>query len=122
MWTFKMKIAIIGSRTFNDYDLLRRSLDEFILEANADISLIVSGGAKGADSLGAEYAKENNIETLIFLPDWKKYGKGAGFVRNQLIIDNADFVIAFWDGESKGTLSSINIAKKQKKVCKIVKI
>lgn len=115
-----MKIAIIGSRTFNNYELLRQSLDEFSFEANADISLIVSGGAKGADSLGERYAQENDIETLIFLPDWKKHGKGAGFVRNQLIIDNSDFVIAFWDGKSKGTLSSINIAKKQKKGIRIV--
>lgn len=66
-----MKIAIIGSRTFNDYELLRQSLDEFSFEANVDISLIVSGGANGADSLGERYAHENNIETLIFLPDWK---------------------------------------------------
>lgn len=118
--THKMKIAIIGSRTFNNYELLRQSLDEFSFEANVNISLIVSGGAKGADILGERYAQENNIETMIFLPDWEKHGKSAGFIRNQFIINNADFAIAFWDGESKGTLSSINIAKKQKKGVRVV--
>jgi hypothetical protein len=51
----------------------------------------------------------------VFKPDWNKYGKSAGFVRNKLIIENADIVFAFWDGESKGTLISINIAKELNK-------
>lgn len=112
-----MKIAIIGSRTFNDYELLRQSLDEFSFEANVDISLIVSGGANGANSLGERYAHENNIETLIFLPDWKKHGKGAGFIRNQLIIDNADFVIAFWDGKVCWDFVKYKYNKETKKRC-----
>ena len=114
-----MKLAVVGSRTFNDYDLLKSKLDA--IHQRKPITLIVSGGAKGTDSLSEKWAKENNVETLIFIPDWEKYGKKAGFLRNEDIIKNADAVVACWDGVSKGTLSSINLAKKQGKSCLIVK-
>jgi hypothetical protein len=105
-----MKVAIVGSRSFNDYDLLKQTLDSI-----KDISLVISGCAKGADNLGELYAKERGIPTLLFRPDWKKYGKAAGFIRNKEIISNADFVIAFYDGASKGTANSISLANKQGK-------
>lgn len=110
-----MTYAIIGSRDFNDYDLLVNILSNF------QITKIVSGGARGADSLARRYANENNIELQEFLPDWNKYGKKAGFIRNKDIVINADYVIAFWDCLSKGTLSSINIAKQNNIKIKIVK-
>ena len=110
-----MKVAVVGSRTFYDYELLKKTLDEI-----TDIETIVSGGAQGADRLGERYAEDNKLKTLIFLPEWKKYGKRAGFIRNEDIVKNADKVVAFWDGESKGTLSSINIAKKLDKEILIV--
>ena len=50
------------------------------------------------------------INRIIFLPDWDKYGKSAGFIRNKLIINEADMVVAFWDGKSKGTKNSIDLA------------
>ena len=105
-----MKVAIIGSRSFKDYDLLKKTLDGI-----AEISLIISGCAVGADTLGELYAKEKGIPTLLFRPDWEKYGKAAGFIRNKEIISNADFVIAFWDTKSKGTAHSISLANKQGK-------
>jgi hypothetical protein len=80
-----------------------------------DISVIVSGGANGADSLGEKYANENKIEKDIYYPDWAKHGKAAGFIRNKLIIENADMVIAFWDQKSRGTRNSIGIAHELKK-------
>lgn len=108
-----VNIAIVGSRNFYDYDILV----EFIKE-NIDINiikLVISGGAVGADSLAERFAYNFNIEKKIFKPDWQKYGKRAGFLRNKTIIENADIVFAFWDGESRGTLSSINLAKEQDK-------
>lgn len=105
-----MRIAIIGSRGFNDYDKLEKTLNEY-LDKEDKVSMIVSGGARGADSLGERWAKENGIETLIFLPDWNKHGKSAGYIRNKDIIENSDLVIAFWDGVSKGTKHSIDIAR-----------
>ncbi|KMQ50663.1 Uncharacterized protein CHISP_2346 [Chitinispirillum alkaliphilum] len=90
------RIAVIGSRGF-DYSLLKETLDK------EEIVKIVSGGAKGADSLAAQYARENNIELQEFLPDYKKHGRGAPLVRNKLIVDASNMVIAFWDGKSRGT-------------------
>lgn len=82
---------------------------------------IVSGGAIGADKLAEKYANENKYEKIIFKPDWKRYGNGAGAVRNREIINEADIVIAFWDGESKGTKNSIDIAQKYNKKIIVVK-
>ena len=110
-----MKISVVGSRAFDDYKLLRETLDEY------DIDLIVSGGATGADSLAERYAKEENINTMIFKPDWKTHGKAAGFIRNRDIVVNGNLVVAFWDGVSKGTLSSINIARKMNIETKIIR-
>ena len=109
-----MKLAVIGSRGFFDYPLLLERVTEIMPK------LIVSGGAKGADLLAEKAAKALNIPTLIFLPDWNLHGRKAGFIRNEDIIKNADVVLAFWDGESKGTKNSIDIAKKLKKKCFVV--
>jgi hypothetical protein len=108
-----MKIAVVGSRTFNDYALLKQWLDK--LHAIEPINLIISGGARGADSLSEQWALE------IFKPDWNKFGKRAGFLRNVDIVTAAEGVIAFWDGTSRGTQHSINLAKEQGKPIKIIK-
>ena len=101
-----MRAAIIGSRNFEDMSLLEKTMSDY-----ADsISEVVSGGARGADSLGAAWAKSRGIPTNIFLPEWDKYGRGAGFVRNKLIVENSDIIFAFWDGISKGTKSSMDMA------------
>jgi len=111
-----MNAAVVGSRNFQDYELVKQILGEY------EISVVVSGGAKGADSLGGKYANEHQIPTLIFKPDWKRLGRGAGPARNKTIVENADFIIAFWDGDSKGTKSAINFAKKLNKPLRIVMI
>jgi len=106
-----MKVSIIGSRGFNNYELLKKTLDP----VKDKITLIVSGGAKGADSLGEQYAKENGIPTQIFIPDWEKQGRSAGYIRNRDIVSNSDVIIAFWDGSSKGTQHSFKLAKELNK-------
>lgn len=106
-----MIVGIVGSRNFKDYDLLVEKLKQFEF-LNGKITKIVSGGAVGADQLGVKWAKSKNIPYLEFLPDWKKYGKSAGFVRNCDIVKNSDYIIAFWDGFSKGTKNSLELAKK----------
>lgn len=118
-----MKLAIIGIRyidaankiVFDDSALVEKTIEDFFTYApNIQLTAIVSGGAIGADSLGEQYADNNLIPKLIFKPDWEKHGKSAGFIRNQDIIEAADFVLAFWDkgGTSKGTGNSLSIAKK----------
>ena len=111
-----MNVAIIGSRGFNNKKLLEKVLDP----VKDKITLIISGGAQGADSLGERYAYENVIKTKIFLPDWDTHGKSAGFIRNKEIVEASDVVIAFWDGESKGTQHSFKLAKKLNKRIKII--
>ena len=103
-----MKLSVVGSRTFNDYQILKNKLDE--INKKTKITLIISGSAKGADSLAEKWANENNIETKIYHPDWETYGKKAGIIRNKDIILNSDRMICFWDNTSKGTLHSINLA------------
>jgi hypothetical protein len=104
-----MKLAVVGSRDFSDYELLKSKLD--IIHKTQIITLIISGGAQGADSLAEKWAKENNVKTSIFYPDWNQFGKSAGYKRNVEIVKNADAVIAFWDGTSKGTKITIDLAK-----------
>ena len=120
-----MRIAVIGSRTFTDYDLLKHTLDQI-----DDKDLIISGGARGADSLAREYALENNITYCEFQADWsdlshpearvktnrygQKYDANAGFRRNIFIVDQADLVVAFHNG-SPGTAHSLRIAKQMGK-------
>ena len=112
-----MKLAIIGSRTFNNYMLLKETLEQY----KPKITLVISGAAKGADSLGEKWALENQIQTLIFPAKWDEYGKKAGFIRNEDIIKNCDGCIAFWDGVSKGTQHSISLCEKYNKPIKIIK-
>ena len=114
-----MKLAVVGSRNFNNYDILKSKLDQ--IHKIVPVTLIISGGAKGADTLSERWAAENKIETKIFYPDWDKYGKKAGYLRNDDIIFNCDVAVAFWDGKSKGTLSSINLAKMHNKFYIITK-
>ncbi len=117
-----MKIAVVGSREFKDIKFARRVImKEFLFaipctdDKNQEEPIIVSGGARGIDSLAEIEAKNLKIKTIIFKPDWDRYGKKAGFLRNILIINEADKVIAFWDGASKGTKHSIDLAIKQDK-------
>lgn len=108
-----IKLGVVGGRNFRDYVLLKRVLDR--LKNRTNISTIVSGGAKGADSLGKRWAQENQVELIEFLPDWKTHGKKAGFIRNREIVESSTAIVAFWDGKSKGTQNTIQTAKKLNK-------
>ena len=112
------KIIVAGSRNFNDYDLLKEKLDFFFSKLTP---VIVCGEARGADSLGRKYAEENNLEILSFPADWNKYGKSAGYRRNEQMAEVADYLVAFWDGKSSGTKHMIDTMKKMGKDVRIVK-
>lgn len=99
-----MKVAIIGSRSLTDIDI-----EKYVPE-NTDT--IISGGANGIDSLAEEFASLHNIPTIIFEPEYKKYGKVAPIIRNKQIVQAADIIIAIWDGKSKGTLFTLEYAHK----------
>ena len=114
----KIKLAIVGSRTFNDYNKLSESIRQNFDVNN--IECIVSGGARGADSLGAQFARDNNIELVEHKADWKKFGKSAGFIRNHDIIKSCTDCIAFWDGQSHGTKHDIELCEQYEKKCVII--
>ena len=107
-----MKIAIVGSRNLNGIALEKYISDE--------VEEIVSGGAVGIDSCAAEYAKSRKIKLTEFLPEYEHYGRAAPIVRNKMIVDYVDKVLAFWNGHSKGTLSVIRYAEKIGKPIEII--
>ena len=114
-----MKLAIVGSRTFYGYNKMKSFISEnYNID---DITCIISGGAKGADSLAERFAMEFCKELKVFPADWKKYGKRAGFLRNVDIITECDECVAFWDGESHGTRHDIELCEMMGKKCKICK-
>lgn len=104
-----MKVIIAGGRTFNNYDLLRKICDKTLIFQN-EIE-IVSGNANGADKLGEMYATEKGYPKKIFIADWDKHGKSAGYKRNEEMAKYSDALIAFWDSKSKGTKHMIDLAK-----------
>jgi hypothetical protein len=106
---FEMKLAVVGSRSFIDYEFLKKML------AFHECTQIISGGARGADRLAKQYAAENGISIREFLPDWDTHGKSAGYLRNKQIVEACDELVAFWDGESRGTKYSITLAEEANK-------
>ena len=110
-----MVIIVAGSRTFKDYKLLSDTLDNI-----ENITEIVSGCAKGADLLGEQYALERHIPIKKFPAQWDIYGKQAGFIRNMEMCDYADYLIAFWDGKSRGTNQMINYMRRIGKHGKVI--
>lgn len=102
-----MKVAVIGSRGITSLDLA-----PFMPEG---VTTIVSGGARGVDSIAAAYAREHGLELVEFLPEYEKYGRGAPLRRNHQIIEAADLVLAFWDGQSRGTSYTVREACKARK-------
>lgn len=99
-----MKTIIAGTRTFDDYDMLRTVC------LNYQITEVVSGGAKGADALGERYARDERLPLKKFLADWTKHGRAAGPIRNRKMADYAEQLIALWDRQSRGTRNMIEVA------------
>jgi hypothetical protein len=104
-----IKVIIAGGRDFTNEALLARHCDSLLIGTNFEI---VSGAARGADRLGEFYAIERSLPITRFVPDWEIHGKRAGYLRNEEMANYADWLIAFWDGQSKGTKHMIDIAKK----------
>ena len=112
----KFFCLVVGSRTFENYELLVQKLDRLLANHAPDI-VIVSGGARGADALAKRYAEEKRYAYCEFPANWDKHGKTAGPIRNA---EMHKFIsrfpkrgaVAFWDGKSKGTASNFELAKK----------
>ena len=109
-----IRLAVIGSREgfLGDPGTFIEKLIEIEKIEKEDLT-IVSGGARGVDSLAEAWADREGVKKLIFPADWKGKGKGAGYIRNVDIIENSDLVLAVWNGESRGTLHSLTLAKRK---------
>ena len=104
-----MKTIIAGGRDFSDIELLTQEIDRLPYTP----SEVVCGKARGADACGEMYAKINGLTITEFPAEWEKYGKRAGYIRNSIMAKYADALIAFWDGESKGTKHMIDLAREE---------
>lgn len=103
-------VAIVGSRDFADYPRLSRELERI---RDGEPWHVISGGAKGADSLAERYARTRCLPFTVYSADWGLHGRSAGFIRNDQIVDAAEMLIAFWDGTSKGTEHCIEMARRR---------
>lgn len=108
-----MKVIIAGSRHIEDYSLVLAAIQE----SGFDITHVVSGGAKGVDTLAERYAKDQELPITIYPAQWKKFAemgqtKAAGHARNKTMAENADALIAIWDGASRGTANMVDNAKR----------
>lgn len=124
------RVIIAGGRDFKDYDLLKHWCDKLLITKRIYATIIVVSGKQvsqddegnkwGADYFGEVYAEENGFEVDPYPADWKKYGKSAGFIRNDEMSRNAAALIAFWDGHSPGTKNMIERAKMRGLLVKVV--
>ena len=117
----EFKLIVAGGRDFADYPTLVRVLFALAEVDYADKEIsIVSGMAKGADALGVRFAKENSVTLYEFPANWNKYGKSAGYRRNEEMGNFADGLLAFWDGESKGTKNMIEFMRAKGKAVHVI--
>ena len=121
----EFKVIIAGSREFEDYTLLKSQCDYYLQNKLNDpycTVVIVSGHARGADSLGERYAREMGLRCDIYPADWKTLGKRAGYVRNEIMakVSNAAIIFLSAYGENKGSQHMIDIAKRDGLNVKVV--
>lgn len=117
-----IKIVVGGCRDFTDSEYVFKCLDEYLSKTDDDEIVFISGHCSGVDAAAEKYAELNGYKTVIFPAEWKKYGKAAGPIRNRLMVEMCDTVIAFWDERSGGTKSLIELAKRSGKPLTVFKV
>lgn len=115
----EFRVIVAGSRTMEDYEFVKEHLDKVFSKHKP--TSIVCGEAKGADALGRKYAIEKHIKIDSFPADWTGKGKQAGYLRNEQMAQNADALIAFWNGTSAGTKHMINTARNRNLQVRVIK-
>ena len=102
-----MKLVIFGSRGIEDMWAVEKAMEAWSMASQ--VTEIVSGGARGVDRLGERYARQRGIPCKVFPALWEKYGKSAGVIRNGKMAAYADYGVAIWDGESRGTAHMVRL-------------
>ncbi len=116
-----MRIIVDGSRDVGDnaYDIVETIMDNIF---GGTCIEIISGGANGIDKIGERYAFQKNLKLTVFNAKWDEHGKSAGYKRNVEMANYGDFLVAFWDGKSRGTKHMIDTIGKLNKECFVVYI
>jgi hypothetical protein len=109
-----MRVAIVGSREYLDLD----SVVSYVADLPID-TVVITGGAKGVDKTTEAAARRRGLEVVVHYANWNLYGKAAGQIRNQVVVDDCDRLVAFWDGTSPGTKGAISLASKANKLEKV---
>lgn len=110
-----VRLIIAGGRDYDNYNELERVTDYMLSNLIATHKIvIVSGGARGADSLAVQYAQIRGYELITMPADWEVHGRSAGYIRNAQMAEVATHLLAFWDGKSRGTKHMIDIAHNMK--------
>ena len=107
-----MKLLIAGSRGITSFDLSEH--------VPKDTEMIISGGAKGIDTVANEYATNHNIPITFVLPRYELYGIAAPIKRNEQMVEMADEVLVVWDGVSRGAKSTIEYARRMNKKVTVI--
>ena len=115
-----MKVIVAGSRSFNDRVLAFGKLDRILANVRPGECTIISGGARGADRIGEAYARARGLKCEVLAADWST-GRGAGYARNRRMAAVADALVAFWDGESRGTADMIRLMRAAGKPVRVVR-
>ena len=114
------RVTIGGCRYYNDYNAFCNYVDMCLSRIRISSKIVIlSGHCSGTDTLAEKYANENGFSLEVYPAQWKLYGRSAGPIRNEQMVNNCDFVIAFWDGKSKGTKSLIQCAREKQKPLRI---
>lgn len=109
-----MKLLIAGSRSITSFDL-----SPYV---PADVELIITGGAKGIDTLAEAYAKEREIPTVTVKPCYERYGRAAPILRDEEMVDLADSVLVIWDGVSRGSRHTADYTRKKGKPLTVAEV
>jgi hypothetical protein len=99
------RLAIVGSRDFTNLELVK----SFVARLKPT-TVVVSGGARGVDTVAELAAEQAGLARDTIPADWDLHGKSAGFKRNVQLVNSVDGLVAFWDGHSRGTKHAISLA------------
>jgi predicted Rossmann fold nucleotide-binding protein DprA/Smf involved in DNA uptake len=116
-----MRVAIVGHRDYTNYGHFRKIMKDWASKYGLP-NMIISGGARGVDTLAEKYAREKQIPIMIWHARWRRYGRAAGPRRNAKIVGACDHVVAFLHPKSRGTKNTIEIAEKEGKPTTIINL